>query len=130
MISAQEEKGEPMSDLINRHLAIDAIDQYNVNGWVEERFEDLEKALLDVPSSVNQWIPCSKRLPEVGGAYFVTGKMKYAHEKKWLYFTDVAYNFGNYIDNYWGTCNDWDEGQEIHIIAWMPLPKPWTGEAQ
>lgn len=89
--------------------------------------------LLDVISTVpaaqaQQWIPCSERLPEIGRGYIVTGKQKYAHEKEWTYFVDVAFNYGNYIDDYWDTFIDWDEGQETHIIAWMPLPEPYGGE--
>ena len=63
--------------------------------------------------------------PEIGDAYIVTGIQKDAHEKEWHYFVDVASSHGDYIDDYWDTFNDWIEGQETHIVAWMPLPKPY-----
>lgn len=72
-----------------------------------------------------QWIPCKERLPEIGDTYIVTGVQKDTHEKEWHYFVDVASNYGDYIDDYWDTFNDWIEGQETHIVAWMPLPKPY-----
>jgi len=71
------------------------------------------------------WIPCSERLPEGPQTCIVTGRQKYAYEKEWDYFVDVADSEGSYIDGYWDTFNDWDEGQETHIIAWMPLPDPY-----
>lgn len=72
-----------------------------------------------------RWIPCKERLPEIGDTYIVTGIQKDPHEKGWHYFVDVASNYGDYIDDYWDTFNDWVEGQETHIVAWMPLPKPY-----
>lgn len=38
-------------DTISRRAAINAIDEYNVCGYVEEPFEQLEKALLELPSA-------------------------------------------------------------------------------
>ena len=77
------------------------------------------------PVMHGRWIPCNERLPEIGDAYIVTGIQKDAHEKEWHYFVDVASSHGDYIDDYWDTFNDWIEGQETHIVAWMPLPKPY-----
>lgn len=75
-----------------------------------------------------RWTPVSERLPEAGNTCIVTGKQKYSWEKDWHVFVDVAESGGDYIDDYWDTFNDWKEGQETHIIAWAPLPKPWKGE--
>lgn len=69
------------------------------------------------------WISVKDRLPEVGNSYIVAGKQRYPGEP-WEYFTDVAVFQGSYIDDFWDTFNDWDEGQEIHITHWMPLPEP------
>ena len=80
---------------------------------------------MDEKKQAQQWIPCSERLPEIGDIYIVTGKQKYPWEKEWNYFVDVASNYGDYIDDYWDTFNDWIEGQETHIIAWMPLPEAY-----
>lgn len=77
------------------------------------------------PVKRGRWIPCNERLPEIGDAYIVTGIQKDPHEKEWHYFVDVASNYGDYIDEYWDTFNDWIEGQETHIVAWMPLPEPY-----
>lgn len=47
-------------------------------------------------------------------------------QKEYEYHVDYATNdeFG-YIDDYWDTVNDWDEGQDyIHITHYMPIPEP------
>ena len=87
--------------------------------------------LTDVPN----WIPCSERLPEriINGdvetaqEFFVTVKERWPGEE-WSYHTDVAEFPGDYIDDIWQTYNDWREGQEVHVIAWMPLPEPYKDE--
>lgn len=75
-----------------------------------------------------KWIPVREKLPEIGNRCIVSGIQKYSWEKNWVCFVDVAESGGTYIDDYWDTFNDWKEGQETHIVAWMPLPKPWKGE--
>ena len=83
----------------------------------------------------SQWIPCSERLPEqqyIDGVplyqeFFVTVAERWPGED-WKYNTDIGSIPGDYIDCFWGTINDWDEGQEVHVIAWMPLPEPWRGQ--
>ena len=66
-----------------------------------------------------QWISIDERSPECG-TYFVVVKCKYAWETEWEIHTDVA--FLN-EDEEWETFNDWDEGNEVVITHWMPLPE-------
>ena len=79
-----------------------------------------------VDSNEPHWIPCSERLPEYGVDCLVTVKQKYPWQTDWEYFVDLGWR-GDYIDGAWDTTNDWDEGQETHISAWMPLPEPFKG---
>lgn len=87
--------------------------------------EDIDNAPTADSVKHERWIPCNERLPEIGDTYIVTGIQKDPHEKEWHYFVDVASNYGDYIDDYWDTFHDWIEGQETHIVAWMPLPEPY-----
>lgn len=77
----------------------------------------------------NGWIKCEDKLPETLDSYLVVVKMKYEWETEWEYQTDVAYYTmeDGYIDG-WNTFNDWNEGQECHIVYWQPLPQPPKGE--
>jgi len=133
-----------MSDLIERQAAIDATAYSNISVTISGKRgfqnykEEFEKAcvairdkyieaLKNLPSAQpeTQWIPCSERMPEIDETVLITIKEKYDGDKEYHYHTDVA---DHLINDGWLTFNDWDEGQEIHIIAWMPLPEPWKGE--
>lgn len=39
-----------------------------------------------------------------------------------LYHVDVANPWGSYIDDFWNTENDWDEGQQLKVLAYAELP--------
>lgn len=76
-----------------------------------------------------RWIFCSEKMPPEydQDLYLVTIKERWKESEPWEYHVDVAENnlFGKgYIDDFWDTMNDWKEGQEVHVIAWMPLPEP------
>ena len=62
---------------------------------------------VDVP----QWIPCSERLPEAPTFCLVT--------------TDGSYN--DVIDIAMYMSDGWHKASKV--LAWMPLPEPWEGEA-
>ena len=40
----------------------------------------------------------------------------------WLYSVDVATPYGDYIDDFWDTTNDWLEGQRVEVVAYAELP--------
>ena len=65
---------------------------------------------IDIP----QWIPCSERLPEEEGEYFVTVK-KTAFDTEYD-ATEVAYCSPNH---------KWFNVSNCKVIAWMPLPNPY-----
>ena len=142
---------ESMSDLINRRAAMVVIE---CSGLDDDSKDTVVRVLEQLPSAQPedkcgecdawnqyknyprlQWIPCSERLPEriINGEvetvqeFFVTVKERWPGEE-WSYHTDVAEFPGDYIDDIWQTYNDWREGQEVHVIAWMPLPEPYEAE--
>lgn len=71
-----------------------------------------------------EWISCKERLPEVGGVFLVIVREKWQGDKDYCYTVDFAHSFGDYIDDFWDTYNDWCEGQEVHITHWAEIPKP------
>lgn len=84
--------------------------------------------------TVQEWISVEDRLPEEDtvDTYLVVVEEKYAFDDKYRRHVDVAtfqpWREG-YIDEYWNTFNDWDEGQEhLHVTHWMPLPPAPKGE--
>lgn len=74
----------------------------------------------------NKWIPCSKRLPKGNGLVCLVTVLleenKVVCDLGW--YTEKSYhNVG--IKSIWSTTNDWNNGQECKVIAWMPLPEPY-----
>lgn len=45
-------------------------------------------------------------------------RMKYECEDKCDYVIDIAESYGDYLGNFWTTENDWNEGQEIEVLAY------------
>lgn len=47
----------------------------------------------------------------------------WSNGKTWEYHVDVASPYGNYIDDFWNTTNDWIEGNNIvQVLAYAELP--------
>lgn len=90
------------------------------------------------------WIPVSERLPRDYEDVLVTIKVdwSYGNGTDIKYYVDNATSFISYPENqpsscniigcksnhgsaFFETTNDWDEGQPLEIIAWIPLPEPY-----
>ena len=46
----------------------------------------------------------------------------YDNGTTWTYHTDCATPYGDYLDKFWDTTNDWDEGQRIEVLAYAEFP--------
>lgn len=105
------------SDLISRADAILWVKtECNPYGKPTLEFESGKRViehLKQMPSAdpKTNWIPCSERLPEVGEICLLT-----VHEYGWNCKEYTRVIIGEYSDNY-----------ADHILAWMPLPKPYKG---
>jgi hypothetical protein len=42
--------------------------------------------------------------------------------KGWEYNVDVAEPYGDYLDNFWDTENDWVEGVPVKVVAYAEMP--------
>lgn len=73
--------------------------------------------------SVIGWVSCKDELPKDMDDYLVLIKTKYYGDEDYSYYVDMATSMGSYIDNFWDTQQDWDEGQYLHITHWAKLPK-------
>ena len=93
--------------------------QENISDYLDPY--EVPAAMAAIDEAKINWIPITKTLPELCQIVLITIKLRYHNTDPWEYFTDVAeYD----LDGNWSTFNDWDEGQEYHIIAWQPLPAP------
>lgn len=82
------------------------------------------------------WIPIVEgcEMPDEGDEVLITiqSDASYGKGTNIEYYTDlgVYQKCGGYLDtplpgDGFDTCNDWDEGQPIEVIAWMPKPIPY-----
>ena len=79
-----------------------------------------QRVEIDRLRSRDKWIPVDEGYPELYTTCIVAVKAKYPWEDKWNYDTDVALYKGEGV---WEAWNDWDEGNEVCITHWMPLPE-------
>lgn len=108
-----------MDDLISRQAAIDAICGIKrTDNWQAA----ICMAVYDLPSA-QQWIPCSERLPDdERESYWVCTDTGYQCECRW-----TNNRFGIAEADEWGW-SIFDTPQYSKVIAWMPLPEPYTEE--
>lgn len=102
------------SDTISRKQAIDALFEIiDIPKHAEFLYTDeIARALDQLPPSPSrpQWIPCSERLPEECGNYFVSGGNE-------VWICEWTKN---------ATLSGWVNGVRNPVIdAWMPLPEPY-----
>ena len=73
------------------------------------------------------WIPFDKDNPPcdlcLEGDYLILLREDdYNDGATWSYSVDKATPYGSYLDNFWDTTNDWDEGQRIEVLAYAEFP--------
>ena len=91
---------------------------------VNSAFADAVKAL---PSAdrLQEWIPCSERLPSEDGQYLVWAIISFVPD----HVDDPSTYQGITIAGYYGNAHpiNWFGTNVEKVIAWMPLPEPWKG---
>ena len=125
-------------DTISRAAAIDAlrmdidiIPYAKAREYARAVIETVYNRLEELPS-VQQWIPCSERLPKEDGRYLIT--------EKYLFGDHLYVGIANYgvpmMPMNKGRGRGWfitdSEGDYYcdmnYVLAWMPLPESYKGE--
>ena len=102
-------------DLIKRSDAIKSLDNAWINGTGLLDANEAIKQLNDLPPAdrlQGKWIPCEERLPEADGLYLAT-------------FTLIGIPKFSNVESFKNGKWEYHNG---YIIAWQPLPKPWSGK--
>ena len=145
-----------MDDLISRQAAIEraenvayAVDEHgSAEGWLAMLVNSLEI----LPSAQPDWIPVSKRLPDMTALVTVETKVykhRYVCEAVWIPRWSKKAEYDNWedcseynededeyyvLEGWYERVHNWDEysyvGIEDDVIAWMPLPESYKGEQE
>lgn len=79
-------------------------------------------ALEVIDELQSQWTPVTQRLPKNYERVIVTFEQKYGDSKYGVAIDCVK-------NGKWHWEEEFPEG-DIKIVAWMPFPKPWSGEVK
>lgn len=131
-----------MSDMIddNRFVLIEKYKQRLIEGTnISDRQEEMavidnilfrfwQMGWLDKLEEETKWISCSERLPETHGAYIVC----YSDFRHGIYYGRVIAVAWFDLGDTWLKYRYADNARTFppklhHVIAWMPLPKPYKG---
>lgn len=109
----------------DRQEAIDALHQYFVDGFEEDRWWNsthVLAALKGLPSAESRWIPVTERLPEDGAEVWVTTEMLF----------EVTRARWHEDSNLWCHPYNSDCLLVLRPIAWMEMsfPEPYKGGVQ
>lgn len=123
-IEALSQPERKRGDSFSRHEVYNALEEVRFASENEKRYAF--NLLEQIPTAEPKWIPCSERLPKKHGeSYLVTisdgavytAALQWdANGKRWyLSFLNDGNILVDFIDD---------------VIAWMPLPEPWRGDAE
>lgn len=77
--------------------------------------------IIDRQLKIDEWIPCSERLPEVAG-YEVLATVENPYGQR-----RIARVFTGYGSKPFWNCNDGFDLSVWKVMAWMPMPEPYKG---
>lgn len=102
-----------------------------VDAVPRELYESMEATCYKLQQALSEsWIPCSERLPEANGRYFVTRGLN-ACGSLWnrTYIANYSDLMGLKSERIWwqGNVGKTDFEHIDDVIAWMPLPEPYGG---
>lgn len=121
--------------LISDEKAKDMIKNHRSDFTTEYDYRTARACINAVPSAQpeQRWIPCSERLPEANGRYYVTRGLN-ACGALWnrVYIVNYSDLMGLKSERIWwsGNVGKSDFERIDDVIAWMPLPEPYQGEGE
>ena len=100
-------------DTISRRAAVSGISDllmFELKGERLPTYNEVYRAIYDLPPAQPGWIPVTERLPTENGSYLA-----------WMPFTPEGHHItvAEWCGSYWNI--------KTPITAWMYLPKPWEG---
>ena len=130
---------EPQGELISKKDVVKAVTNYiwhlpnecykNFNSYndIEEVVTDAVKQL---PSTNDNWIPVSERLPSKDGQYlvFYEGTIIGSLIEIMWYGEPLMPNVDVSGKHFYRSDSEWGDIIYDDVIAWMPLPKPYREE--
>lgn len=126
-----------MSDLISRSELFNRLATIPAPAGANEFKVEIYKVIQGMETErVNEWIPCSERLPNEGEVVLVCMRIE-SHKAVWeeqrsIEFGRISSDRYDCSGTGWewlneSGCDYWEDDSNNSILAWMPLPEPWKG---
>ena len=93
------------------------IDKGDLEALIARQIEELKESMTNSAKPEQQWIPCSKRMPEEETDVLICNSTGNIAISRGAYSTEAS-------DWIWYT-SGWRFGE---VVAWMPLPEPYKAE--
>lgn len=118
-----------MSRLIDADKLVEELESFSMHitgnhdqNFVVEQCKDSFGRIVDEQPTIDEWIPCSERMPEEGERVFVWYEYFRYGDYNCMYET---FGIGYQYDGHWSGDVS---GVKSRCISWMHLPEPYKPE--
>lgn len=116
--------------LANFQVIKDQIEHFGEVFFDESDIPMIDVVIESLDGVHGEWIPCSERLPQENGRYFVTRGLN-ACGSLWnrVYIVNYSDLMGLKKEKIWwdGNVGKSDFRTYEDVLAWQPLTEPWSG---
>lgn len=122
---------ELRKDIVERGTQLSGCCSAGIARYMDRVLAHVLDAVDNAPAvdAVPRWIPCEERLPEIGEG-FCSKDVIVALDDGGIAFTCLEATLFGSVCWQIERMNEIEDGKEINVIAWMPLPEPYGGERE
>lgn len=117
------------ADVLKEMIPTTSVDMFEECRNCSLLYKEQVLELIDMTPTIDQWIPCSERLPEPNRHDALNVDVYYLAQTEFGDMIVASYNESHEGTKWWEQIYSYRIFDD-EIVAWMPLPEPWKGEAE